>query len=141
MNFRRMPHRRGFTVFEMTLALALVGTSAAVMVPCLVLIDRQHQRISQEHAALLELSNVLDELTACDPTELTQRREKLLSQLASELPKTFAEADLSIQLTPIEQPVGGHQITCRLRWKTAHGMWRAPLELTGWNLRSPMEQP
>lgn len=129
------PDRRGFTIAEMTLSLALAGVFTAVAIPTLIGIGQQRQRIVRQYWALNEVSNVLDSLTQCPLNDVTQHSEDWQKRVNKRSRGILPQAKFTITTTPISsERISGLAITCRLEWAATHSPLPQSIVLTGWNL-------
>ncbi len=124
---------RGFTLVELTLAIALVAIFFSVLAPLVIRVDRQQRALAEEQFALAQISNLLDELTVCAPAELPELLETARRHMHEVLEARLTAPEFSISLQSLEQPTSGTAIHCRLTWVRATGTPSAPLVITGFN--------
>lgn len=117
----------------MTLAITLAALFGVIVAPLLVRIAQQRHILLQEQLALTLVSNIVDELSACDAAALPTRIATLQTQGITDPQRLLSDAELSITLTPLESGPEGRQFTCRLQWNDRAGNRVRPLTLTGWN--------
>jgi hypothetical protein len=118
-------------LMELAVAGVLVG---ALLVVCLQLVAAaagQRRAADLRQCALLELGNVMEQVTARPWAELTAAalsREKLSPPAARQMPG----AELKIEVfTPAGEP-GTKRITAAIGWQDRSGQLFAPLTLTAW---------
>ncbi len=133
--------RCGFTLIEMTLAITLAAVFGVIVAPLLFRIAQQRHNMLQEQFALTEVSNLIDELSACAAGTLESRMAQLQSQGIADPQRVLPGAELSITLTQLEAGPAGRQFTCRLQWSDRAGNRVRPLMITGWNYAAAGGQP
>ncbi len=121
-------------LIELAVAGALLGT---LLVVCLQLVSAalaQRRAADQRQCALVELGNVMEQVTARPWAELTTARlsqERLPPSAERQLPG----AQLKIEVfTSADQP-NAKRITAALRWPDRSGRLLAPVTLTTWRYK------
>lgn len=132
---------RGFTLVEMTLAITLAALFGVIVAPLLFRIAQQRHMLLQEQFALTQVSNLVDELSACDLADVPAKAAALQAQGISDPQRLLPNAELSITWTPLESGPDGGQFRCRLQWRDRSGNRMRPLTLTGWNHAAAGGQP
>jgi len=123
--------RKGVTIFEATVAAALLGTLMTVCLHLLSATTAQRRALDQRQTAIIELSNEMERLTALPLTELEQLKaagEQISPWTGAILPG----AKLTVELaTPAGEPAA-RRITASLRWQDRNGEPLPPVTLTAW---------
>ena len=123
--------RGGATILEMTVAAALVGT---LLMLCLHLVSAtaaQRRAMEQRQAAIFDLANVMERLTARPWQQLTPEtaaKEEVAPATADLLPK----AELKVAIVAPSNDPAAKRITASLRWQNRGGQFVEPLTLTAW---------
>ncbi len=123
---------RGFTIAELIIAMLLLTTVSAVLVPVVQLAARQRQAVRQRQLALNLAENTLEAALLRNWDDLTTER---LS--------TMHIADLTVLAVPLpgltrnilvtDRPSDeARQITVEIRWRNHAGDWTAPVRLSAW---------
>jgi Tfp pilus assembly protein PilE len=129
-----MTTRRGMMMVELAVAGALVGTLLVVCLQLFSATAAQRRVADQQQCALVELSNIMEQIAARPWSELTAAmltQEKLPPMADSQLPG--AELKIEISLLPDEPKA--KRITATLRWKDRSGQLVAPVALTTWRYK------
>ncbi len=127
------PHhsRAGFTLAELIIALLLLGTVTAVLMPVLLSATAQRRASELRQRALIHAENVLDDLLSQPWDEQTQ---EILSRKLNAEPADSALPGLERTVTVNGEPDQHRkQITLQLRWRNRTGDLSAPLRLSGWS--------
>lgn len=129
-----MTTRRGMMMVELAVAGALVGTLLVVCLQLFSAAAAQRRVADQQQCALVELSNIMEQIAARPWSELTTAmltQEKLPPMADSQLPG--AELKIEVSLLPDEPKA--IRITATLRWKDRSGQLVAPVALTTWRYK------
>jgi hypothetical protein len=142
ISVERSRRRAAFTVAELVIALMLLGTATAVMLPLMVSAAAQRRAAEQRQLGLLEAENLLDELLARPWHEVTL---EALSRTARESDPAGASRwlpGLERQVTVIDRPEDAARlITVQVRWRNRAGDFAAPIRVTAWKFPAPEETP
>ena len=122
--------RRGITIVECTLALAITAVAAALFAQILVATAAQRRVAEQRRIALAEVANALEQTSLLAWDEITpQRLEQLpLSSAAEILP----QAELAAIVSDEPGPPRGRRIRIELSWTNAAGVRQPPMALARW---------
>lgn len=126
--------RRGMVLTELIVAGALVGTMLLVCLQLLAAALAQRQVTDQRQFALLELSNVMEQVTARPWAELTTAglsQERPSPSVDSQLPG----AELKIEVSTSADQPEAKRITAAIRWQGRNGQPLAPVTLTTWRYK------
>ena len=119
---------------ELAVAGALVGTLLVVCLQLFSAAAAQRRVADQQQCALVELSNIIEQIAARPWGELTTAmltQEKLPLTADSQLPG--AELKIEVSLLPDEPKA--KRITATLRWQDRSGQLVAPVALTTWRYK------
>jgi prepilin-type N-terminal cleavage/methylation domain-containing protein len=119
----------GFTILEMIVAMLLLGTAMAIVVPVLGWMGVESRLALQRQEAAQELHNLMDELTARPYAELTPEAAGKI-ELPDALKRQLPGAKLAVEIT--ETDTSAKRIQARLSWNRQNGQALAPLRLTAW---------
>ena len=134
ISVERRRARGGFTIAELIIAMMLLGTATAVMLPLMVSVSAQRRAAEHRQLALIAAENLLDEILARPWNEITE-------QTLSKLPATDAASlpGLQRRIAVAERPEdAARQITVELHWRNRAGDFTAPLRLSAWKF-APLE--
>ena len=122
--------RRGFTVIEVSLALAILLAAAILLTQFLVASSQQRKLADQRRLALEELSNRLERVQAAKWDDVNSAAiEK------QEFSRAVQDHLLAVKLTATVAdepgPAGGKRVRLEISWEQ-HGQRVSPIGLTGW---------
>ena len=122
--------KRGLTIVECTLALAITAAATALFAQILVAASAQRRVAEQRRIALVEVANALEKTSLLTWDEITHERlEQLpLSAAAAILP----EAELAAIVSDEPGPPRGRRIRLELSWTNAAGERQPPVALVRW---------
>lgn len=134
----------GFTLVELIIALMLLGTAMAVILPLMVSVSYQRRAAEQRQYALILAENLLDDLVARPWSDITQ--DTLTAVVAevrdAEDVRGLILPDLEREVTVTDQPDdAAKQITLQLRWRNRAGDFTAPVSLSAWKFAPPEVTP
>ena len=132
---RNVPGRKlnpaGFLLLEIIVAMILLGTAAAIIVPALSWMGTESRLSMQKQEAVEGLYNLMEDLTARPYEDLTPDAAAKI-----ELPKPLQEqlpgAKLEVAITETETAPKAKRIQMRLSWNQRSGQPLAPLRLSAW---------
>jgi prepilin-type N-terminal cleavage/methylation domain-containing protein len=120
---------RGFTILEMIVAMLLLGTAMAIVVPTLAWMGVQNRLSLQRQEAIQGLNNLMDELTSRPYVELTPEAAGKI-ELSEALKRQLPGAKLNVEIT--EAQPNAKRIQVQLAWNQQNGGALAPVRLTAW---------
>ncbi|HET6425619.1 MAG TPA: type II secretion system protein [Planctomycetaceae bacterium] len=134
------PHRRtAFTLFELMLAMMLLGVIFSVFVPMLLTIAHERRDASREQIALQHAANVLEVVTLRPWTEL---QDPLMGpELSPAMQRVFVDFEQTISVAEVEGTPASKRITVSLTWEHRSGQRTSPLTLHGWVTAPQEPQP
>ncbi len=118
--------RDGFTMLELTVAAALLGTVFVVTVPLLKHVRVSRDAAEQQSVAQQEAANIMERLAVHGSSGAQDEMITLSPEAASHLP----DGAVTITRAPIVE--GLQQVTLRVTWSNAVGNRPAPVTLTAW---------
>jgi type II secretory pathway pseudopilin PulG len=123
------PPSRGFTVFEIVIAMLLLGTVIAFVVPVTKRAIDQRRRSDDRRAALLEVSNALERVVAeaASGTEPNAEREM---PIPDDLARRFREPRLVVTSAELDGPPAGRRFDAAFGWVGENGSSAAPIRLS-----------
>jgi Tfp pilus assembly protein PilE len=126
--------RRGMMMVELAVAGALVGMLLVVCLQLLSAAVAQRRAADQRQCALVELGNVMEQVTARPWAKLTTA---VLSQerLSSSADRQLPGAELKIEVLALADQPNAKRITAALRWQDRSGQLVAPVTLTTWRYK------
>lgn len=134
MNGRRLKIRSGAILLELIVAGVLLGVVLSAAVPALRWVGRQRMAARQRQAALLEVGNLLEELTALDWNDLTPERAASV-KLSEQLQAQLENSKLEVAVEGDENDETAKQIRIDLTWNLAPARPAAPVRLSAWVFR------
>lgn len=138
--------RRGTSVMELVVAVALLAAVTAMALPAARSVDGVRREGERRRRAVAELSNRLADLSRLSPAELLPRAEggpvaANLTALREPFAASLPGATLSVTAAPVAGP--GEIETVRLdgslAWTTDAGAAARPVRLSAWAFGSPAE--
>ena len=122
--------RRGTSMVECTLALAITAVAMALFAQILVAAAAQRRIAEQRRIALTEVANRLEQASLLAWDEITQERlEQLPLSAAAEI---LPEAELAAIVSDEPGTPRGRRIRIELSWTNAAGQRQPPVSLTYW---------
>lgn len=123
--------RRGFTVIEVSLALAVLLAASILLTQFLVASSQQRKLADQRRLALEELSNRLERVMAAkwEDVNVPAIEGQEFSQTVQEnLPAAILTVDITDEPGG---PTSGKRVRLEISWEQ-HGQRVSPIGLTGW---------
>lgn len=133
---RSPPVRTAFTLFELMLAITLLGVIFSVFVPMLLTIAHERRDAVREQVALQHAANVLEAVTLQPWSEL--RNPLQGPELPVEQRRLFVDLEQAVSVAEGEGQPASKRVTVSLTWKHRSGQRTAPLLLHGW-VTAPQE--
>jgi len=126
--------RKGVTILEVTVAAVLLGTLMMVCLHLLSAATAQRRALDQRQAAIIELSNEMERLSALPWAELTRLKpaDERISPWAQAI---LPEAKLTVELAAPTNDPDARRITASLRWQDPNGRFLPPVTLTAWKYK------
>ena len=125
--------RRGSLLPELAMSAVMLAIVMTLTVKVLGYAGQQRRSSDLRQRALLEVANVMEQIT-CDPFErITSERARRVS-ISPTAAGMLRGAELAVEVKE-EQPGPGRsakRIAIRLRWMGRSGEWEAPVRLTTW---------
>lgn len=133
--------RKGFSLFELTIAAILLAAVMVTAIPSLAWIVRTRQGAEREQVALLEVDNLMERITSRDWEEITPEALAAIP-LPDRVARQFPEAKVTIDLAPASDPPDAKRVSIELSWgESIAGTRSPPIRLTAWVYRRPKEGP
>jgi Tfp pilus assembly protein PilE len=126
--------RRGSLMIEILVCGALLAVLLATAIPTMSWVLRQRKLCDQREAALLEVDNLMERVTAVEWSELTTDRAaqfRLSDPVAAQLPDSRLE--IAVETDP-DDPLA-KIVQIRLTWDNGPGRLAPPVRLTAWVYR------
>ena len=117
-------------LFELMVSGVLLGVVVTSILPALGWIARERQMGRQRQAVLLEVGNLMEQVTLLDWDELTSDRAAKF-ELSESLRRELPEARLTITMTD-DAEAHARKILIELRWEVAAGRAAPPVRLAAW---------
>jgi type II secretory pathway pseudopilin PulG len=124
-----LPLSRGFTVFEIVIAMLLLGAVIAFIVPVTKRAIDQRRRSDDRRAALLEVSNALERVVteAGFRTEPEPEREV---PVPADLARRFREPRLTVSSVALAGQPAGRRFDAAFTWVAESGSPASPIRLS-----------
>lgn len=119
---------RGFTIPEIIMSMVLLGAVLAVIVPLARRANDQGRASATRRAALLEVSNALERITA-DPAAGPAAGEERTVPVSTGLARRLEEPTLVVTGVAVEDPPG-RRFDAALTWVEPNGRRAAPIRLS-----------
>ncbi len=134
-----LTRRRAFTVFELAVAVFLLGIVMAVTVQLLGWIASERRWAKRRELAAREVANLMEHLSARPWDRLSAEGVKDVT-LSNESKQALPGAELSIGVDERGAPGGtpAKRISVQLRWRNRAGELDAPVRLTTWVQRDTL---
>jgi Tfp pilus assembly protein PilE len=126
--------RRGSMMVELLACGALLGVVLSTAIPALRWAIHQRKFTEEREAAMLEVDNLMERVTALDWGELTTERAaefRLSAAVAAQLP----ESQLTIAVEHDAADNAAKIVRINLTWDDASARSAPPVRLTGWVYR------
>ncbi|MCH8828906.1 MAG: type II secretion system protein [Planctomycetes bacterium] len=124
----------GFTLLEMMVAMIMLGSLMATVVPLLSWVNVQRRAADARQVAVQEATNVLERFTAREWDEVTQEAADAV-KLSADAAATLREARLQVTVHADQKQPLAKRITVLLRWKNRVGEDLSPVRLTSFVYR------
>lgn len=131
--------RRGFSLTETMLALAVAGAATVLMAQLLITVANQRRVQQQRQVALSEIANRLEQAATLSWDELTQERLEQ-TPLPPIVQGVLPEAKLTAAVTEDSGEPRSRRILIELSWTNRAGERLPPVGLSAWRF-SPEGQP
>lgn len=125
---------RGYSLLELIVALSLLGTATATIVPVLGWAHAQRRAAAARRFAVCEAENLLERITSADWDDVTQEKADVL-RLPEAADDWLRAPRLTVAVVPEPQPPVGRRVTVEIRWKNREGDDASPVRLTGFVFR------
>jgi Tfp pilus assembly protein PilV len=122
--------RRGFTVFELGMAVMLLAVAMSVAVQVLGAVAQQRRAVQRRELAVQEVANLMERLTARPWERLADDAGQ--ARLSDAAERSLPGAELKVAVEPADAPIVGKRVSIRLHWKNRAGEFDAPVRLTTW---------
>lgn len=133
-------HRRGVTILEALLALAVLSLTFGLLAQFLAATAQQKRIGEQRRLALQESANALEQVAALSWEDLTT--EKLAAVVPSPaLTGAIPHAELKLQVQAEAGPPEAKRVRVEVSWPNAAGVTGEPIGLTAFFYPPPEEQP
>jgi prepilin-type N-terminal cleavage/methylation domain-containing protein len=123
--------RRGFTLVELSLTLAILAVAMSVTVQVLGGIAAQRRAIERRQYAAQEAANVLERFAARPFDGLTPEAARSVS-LSDDARQALPGAELTVIVDDKAASPDSKRVAVRLRWRQRSGEWETPVRLTTW---------
>lgn len=129
--------RSGTLLVELMVAGALLGVVMAAAIPTLGWIVRQRKFNQERQAAILEVGNLMERLTALEWDELTPQRAAQF-QLSEPVEGQLSEPRVTVTVDTEED--AAKRVLIQLSWQIGPGRAAPPVRLAAWVYRQPTEK-
>jgi Tfp pilus assembly protein PilE len=129
--------RSGALLVELMVAGALLGALTATVIPTLGWIARQRQFSRERQAAILEVGNIMERLTALEWDELTPQRAVQI-QLSEPVQSQLSEPRLTVTVETEED--AAKRVLIQLAWQIGPDRVAPPVRLAAWVYRRQPEK-
>ena len=125
--------RRGSLLVEVAMAAVLLMIAMGLTVKVLGLVAVERRASERRQRALLEVSNIMERITAYPFDEVTPELGRRLA-LTPTSKQSLPDAQLAVDVAGSEPGAGrsAKRVAIRLRWRGPEGEWVAPVRLTSW---------
>lgn len=133
----KRPCRRGFTVFELAMAVMLLAVAMTLTAQLLGAIALERRSVARRALATREVANMMEHLAARPWEHLSTEALKDV-QLSTAAQQALPGADLNLSVEDSNAAdLPAKRIAIRLRWRNRAGELDAPVRLTSWVYRQP----
>lgn len=133
--------RRGFSLFELTIAAILLAAVMVTAIPTLAWIVRTRQGAQREQMAILEVDNLMERITSRPWEEITPETLAAIP-LPDRLARQLPETKVTIDVISASEPPNAKRVTIELSWEESMAGTRSPpVRLSAWVYRRPKEGP
>lgn len=130
------PNSRGFTIVEVTVALAVSATIVGLVVQAIVGLGHVRLRDQQRTRAIEEAANLMEAIQARPWNQLSAEQLDTL-QFSEVFQRAAPRATLSVTVAPVEQPVVAKRITITITGTDSASRSVVLASLSAW--KYPME--
>lgn len=137
VNHCDLRRRRGFTVFELAIAVVLLAVAMSVTVKLLGAIAQERRAVGHREVAAREVANLMEHLSARSWDDLTAAAANDV-RLSEPARQALPGAELNVAVD--EETEGGtpaKRVAIRLRWRNRAGEFDAPVRLVTWIFARP----
>ena len=124
--------RGGFSLIEQIVAAALLAAVMVTLIPLLVLVGQECRTTEQRQAAMMEVENLMDRLTAQSWDELTDESVERV-ELSDHLRQRLKDPSLVIKVQAVDD--NAKRIRIEMTWKHRSGQFHSPVRLSAWTYR------
>jgi hypothetical protein len=125
--------RRGFTVFELAMAVFLLAVAMSVTVQLLGSIAAERRAVGRRELASREVANLMERLTARPWSRLSDEgvKDAGISESGRD---ALPGAELTVRVDEARggPDLPGKRVSVSLRWRNRAGEFDAPVRLTTW---------
>jgi hypothetical protein len=125
--------RRGSLLVELAMAAVLLMIAMALTVKVLGLVAHERRASERRQRALVEVANLMEQITAYPFEEVTPELGRRLS-LRATARQSLPDAELAVEVADKEPGAGrsARRIAIRLSWRAPGGEPVAPVRLSSW---------
>lgn len=123
--------RAGALLLELVISGLILGIIMSTALPLLGWIARERQLNRQREAAILEVGNLMERVTALDWDELTADRIGAIP-LSPELLRQAPDAKLVVSIDAEPADAKMKRVLLELRWESGPGKAAPPVRLAAW---------
>ncbi|MDZ4783865.1 MAG: prepilin-type N-terminal cleavage/methylation domain-containing protein [Planctomycetia bacterium] len=135
MHGQRRPRRRrsarGFTLLECVVAAGMLMVVMGLAAQLFAWDARERREVWRRQVAQQEAANLMEQLTAQMPSELTAETLEAL-RISTESSAWLPHGTLQATATEVTAPAAGRRIELQITWEHASGEPAAPVRLVGW---------
>lgn len=122
---------RGFTLLECVVAAGMLMVVIALAAQLYAWDARERREVWRRQVAQQEAANLMEQLTAAPPTELSAEALKAL-RMSAESTAWLPNGALNATASEVTAPAAGRRIELQITWEHASGEPAAPVRLVGW---------
>ena len=126
-----VPHRRGFTLVELTSAMILLGVVFTVSISILAAVARERRSAEQRQFALQHATNLLERITGIGWSKLSPGTQKT-DPLPAELQALLPNFEQHVEVTTLPEELNSKLVSVSVSWKNREGQVIAPVHLSAW---------
>jgi prepilin-type N-terminal cleavage/methylation domain-containing protein len=129
----RVVRAKGFTLIELTIAVALLAIAMTLTVQAVGWVAQQRRATDRRQWAAREAGNVMERLTSLAWDDIAAKAGEAAAR-SSPARDALPGGEL---IVAIDENANDHskRIAVRIRWRTSNGGWEAPVRLTSWVYR------
>ncbi len=124
-------HRRGLTLSELVIAMAIAVAAMAGIAKLMYLVTRQYRVVTCRNVVTEEAANIMEDLMS-RPWKAIATKELPSVELSKACRQAVPDAKLQLEIVPEEDQDNMRRITVRIAWQINGSQHPEPIQLVAW---------